>query len=155
MKKSFIKARSVSDWVTSFALVISGFVLLYMRASDSITGIGIFLCLLGVVMFFTIKTGFRDAETKAYYNKKEHYFAHSQRNNIIDALQGGNPDNIDYEQEDKGTGLRLDVYYNKKDSNVYMSLFEYKPYRYMPCTETFAFGLKESGIIQAPHPEPS
>ncbi|MGN0190998.1 MAG: hypothetical protein ACI39U_05020, partial [Candidatus Cryptobacteroides sp.] len=107
-----------------------------------ITGIGIFLALLGLVLFFTLKTGYRDAVTNRFYNKKEHYFAHSRRNSIIEALQNGSPDNIDYDEEDKGTGLRLDVYYNRKDPQVYMSLFEYKPYRYLPCTEMFAFDSK-------------
>lgn len=155
MEKTFIKARSVSDWVSSFVLVISGVVLIVLRGTDAITGIGIFLCVLGLVFFFTLKTGYRDARTRKFYNKREHYFAHSRRSNILDALQSGHPDNIDYNEEDQGTGLRLDVYYNKKDPQVYMYLFEYKPYRYIPCTDVFVFDSKESRVSPEPHPIPS
>lgn len=150
MKKTFIKARCASDWVTSSVLVISGIVLMFMRASDAITGIGIFLIALGLVLFFTLKTGYRDVASRTFYTKREHYFAHGSRNDIMQALQSGHPDSIDYDQEDKGTGLRLDVYFNRKDPKVYMSLYEYKPYRYLPCTEVFAFDSAK-GYIQDHH----
>ena len=84
---------------------------------------------------FLLKTGYRDLKTGINYTKSEHYFAQSIKEQIIKQLNR-NPNTLSFAEENKGNGLRLDIYTDNK-GKTYYQLFEYIPHRYEPCTEVF------------------
>ena len=95
-----------------------------------------FMCLLtGLLFMFLLKTGYRDLETGIKYTKSEHYFAQSIKDQIIKQLNR-NPTSLSFSEENKGSGLRLDIYKDNHGHTCYQ-LFEYIPYEYEPCTEVF------------------
>ena len=51
------------------------------------------------------------------------------------------PDRVDLSEENKGSTVRLDVYYAKKSGKAYLQLFEYIPYRYEPCSKMYEHEL--------------
>ena len=51
---------------------------------------------------------------------------------------------IDLKNEDKGNGLRLDIYHSKKACKTYVQAFEYVPYKYEPCSPVFEYELSET-----------
>ena len=52
---------------------------------------------------------------------------------------GTDPGKIDTAEENKGNGLRVDVFYNRKTDKAYCRLYEYIPYRYEPCSPVYEY----------------
>ena len=50
---------------------------------------------------------------------------------------------LNLSEEDKGNGIRLDIYYSRKTGKSYSQLFEYIPYKYEPCTGQYEFETAE------------
>ena len=46
-------------------------------------------------------------------------------------------------EEDKGNGIRMDIYHSKDTGKAYIQLFEYVPYKYEPCSRVIEFNLTE------------
>ena len=135
MNCDFIRVRSTKDITVSLAFIISGVLCMGFFDSEAITLLGFFLLIAGIFLFLILKSNYKDQSTGIVYKKTEHYFAQSVKDDIIKQLQC-NPTSLSYNEEDKGTGLRLDVYTNKNGS-AYYQLFEYIPYKYEPCTKVF------------------
>ena len=51
------------------------------------------------------------------------------------------------QEEDKGNGLRLDLFYNRHTGKAYLQVFEYIPYRYEPATEFFEQPVSKIGKL--------
>ena len=62
------------------------------------------------------------------------------KNEISNAMTT-KPESINLSEEDKGNGVRLDIYYSKATGKAYLQLFEYIPYKYEPCTAVFEHDL--------------
>lgn len=135
MEKEFIRVRSVKDMAISLSLIIAGATLVALPTSVSINVLGFFLLFAGILLFFILKTAYKDVETKEIYGKKERFFPQSCRDRVLKALESSDFDSIDACEEDKGNGLRLDTYHNVKNGKTYMRLFEYIPYRYEPVNQ--------------------
>ena len=135
METNFIRVRSTKDLTVSLAFIISGVLCMGFVDSESITVLGFFLLVAGIFLLLILKSGYKEQSTGIIYKKTEHYFAQSVKDDIIKQLQY-NPTSLSYSDEDKGTGLRLDVYTNKNGA-AYYQLFEYIPYKYEPCTKVF------------------
>lgn len=135
MNCDFIRVRSTKDLTVSLAFIISGVLCMGFVDSESITLLGFFLLVAGIFLMIILKTGYKDKSTGSIYKKTEHYFAQSVKDEIIKQLQS-DPTTLSFKEEDKGTGLRLDIYTNGKGCSYYQ-LFEYIPYKYEPCTKVF------------------
>lgn len=138
MNKEFIKVRTITDITISSILIISGIILVALPTSVSITLLGSFMLITGTVLLAILKNGRQDSETKAYYCKKERYFAQSSKAKILDALEN-HIENIDLSDEGKGEGIRMEIYYNRQSGKAFINLFEYIPYNYEPVSPTFEY----------------
>ncbi len=136
--EKFIRVRSLKDIVISLFAIIAGTVLVLMPTSVSVNIVGFFLIFAGIILIIVLRTGYRDSETGELFMKKEKYFPQSKRDSIAKAISS-DIENIDCTEEDRGNGLRLDVYYNRKSGHSFVQLLEYIPYKYESCTPVYAY----------------
>ena len=136
MEKTFIKVRSAKDILISSSLIILGSVLLALPTSTAVNITGFFLIFAGLILAMTMKSGYKDTETGEKFNKREHYFQQAM-NPIISTAIASRPESVDLSEEDKGSTVRLDIYFSKACGKAYLQLFEYIPYRYEPCSRMY------------------
>ena len=134
MNKTFIRVRSLKDIIITLILIVLGVILIVIPESDGINILGFLLAVCGAATAFVLKSQYKDLESGIKYEKTEKFFMQSMKENITSALKRKTSE-IDMSQENKGNGLRLDIYYNRKDNRAYLQLFEYIPYKYEPCSE--------------------
>lgn len=133
MEKEFSRVRSAKDITITLSIIIAGCVLVALPTSAPINITGFFLIFTGLILAFVLRTGYKDNVTGDRYCKVEKFFAQSLKSEVSSALLN-NPGKIDLSEEDKGNGIRLDIYYSRKNGKAYTQLFEYIPYKYEPCT---------------------
>lgn len=146
MNKEFTRVRSVKDIIISSVLLIGGAVLVALPTATSINIIGFFMIFAGIILSLVLKTGYKDNETGVRYCKTERFFAQSMRQDILDAI-ATKPESINLSEEDKGNGIRLDIYHSKESNKAYIQLFEYIPYKYEPCSRLYEYELKNANKI--------
>lgn len=139
MEKEFCRVRSAKDIVISFVLLAGGCILVLLPELESLKISGFFLVLAGLLLFFILKTSYKDMETGEVYAKQERFFSQEKREHLKHAL--ASPGAFTPEGEDKGNALRLDIYHNK--SKVYVQMFEYIPYKYEPCSKVYEHSLHD------------
>ena len=138
MEKNFIRVRSAKDIIISSILALSGIALVGLPTSTGISILGFFLLLIGILLYFTLKSSYQDEETGIKYSKKEWYFGGSRRDELSSAISRQNCKcKLNISEEDKGNSLRLDIYYSREAGKAYMQVFEYVPYRYEPYTNIY------------------
>lgn len=142
MNKEFTRVRSTKDITISAVLTIAGAMLVALPTSASINIAGFFMIFAGIILFLTLKTAYKETATAVRYCKKEHFFAQSMRQEVLDAI-ASNPESVNLTEEDKGNGIRLDIYYSKESGKAYIQLFEYIPYKYEPCSRIYEFDLNK------------
>lgn len=142
MNKEFIRVRSVKDVAISTLMTICGSILLLLPTSDSINILGFFMIFTGIILFLTLRSSYKDTETGIIYSKKEHFFAQSIRQELLDTLTSM-PSSISLSEEDKGNGIRLDIYHSKATGKAYIQMFEYVPYKYEPCSKVLEYNLSD------------
>lgn len=140
MDKEFIRVRSTKDITISAVTVIAGIILAVVPASTPLNIVGYCALFTGIILVLAVKTGYKDKETGVKYCKTEHFFAQSLRQSICDAICS-KPDSVDLSEEDKGNGVRLDIYHSKASGKAYIQLFEYIPYKYEPCSKLYEHDL--------------
>lgn len=138
MNTEFTRIRSAKDITISSTLTLAGCILIALPTSTSINIAGFFMIFAGLILFLTMRTGYKEMASGKMFSKKEMYFAQSLRNEIADAISG-KPSSINLSEEDKGNGIRLDIYHSKKDGKAYVQLFEYIPYKYEPCSKVYEY----------------
>lgn len=146
MNKEFTRVRSVKDIIISSVLLIGGAVLVALPTATSINIIGFFMIFAGIILSLVLKTGYKDNETGVRYCKTERFFAQSMRQDILDAI-ATKPESTNLSEEDKGNGIRLDIYHSKESNKAYIQLFEYIPYKYEPCSRIYEYELKNVNKI--------
>ena len=151
MEREFIRVRSAKDIFITLALIISGTIMVAWPDSQPISVAGFFTLFAGILLWFVMKTGYKDTESGKLYQKKEHFFAQSLKHEITTKL-ATNLKSIDLNSEDKGNGLRLDVYYSKATGKAYIQLFEYIPHTYEPCSQMYEHTLTDASEISKNHP---
>ena len=148
MEKTFVRVHSIKDIVIFVSLLVLGGILVAIPTSDAVNITGFFLVFAGAILALVLKTGYKDVDTAAKYNKKERYFQQSMHSDIVSAM-ASKPDSIDLSEEDKGNAIKLDIYYSKATGKAYIQLFEYVPYTYQPCTKMYEYDLcKVSNLIK-------
>ena len=133
MEKNFIRVRSVKDIVISSILIIGGCILVTLPDSDSLNILGFFIIFTGLILGLLLKTAYKDEETGIRYCKKERFFEACHKEALSNVV-AGKKCKADLSAEDKGNGLRLDIYHSQKAGKAYIQLYEYIPYKYEPCT---------------------
>lgn len=142
MEKEFSRVRSAKDITITATLIITGCILVALPTSESINITGFFLIFTGLILAFVLRTGYKDNETGERYCKVEKFFAQSLKSEITNALETSLK-KLNLSEEDKGNGIRLDIYYSRKTGKSYSQLFEYIPYKYEPCTGLYELETAE------------
>lgn len=142
MEKEFSRVRSAKDITITATLIITGCILVALPTSESINITGFFLIFTGLILAFVLRTGYKDNETGERYSKVEKFFAQSLKGEITNALETSLK-KLNLSEEDKGNGIRLDIYYSRKTGKSYSQLFEYIPYKYEPCTGQYELETAE------------
>lgn len=142
MEKEFSRGRSAQDIIISLILVVFGAILVAMPTSQSVNILGFFMIFAGLILLFVLRTCYKLDGTKETFKKKEIYFAQSKRDSTAAAI-ASDPAAIDLADENKGNGLRVDIFYNRKSGKAYCRLFEYVPYRYEPCTPYYEYSIEK------------
>lgn len=146
MEKEFSRVRSAFDIILSSVLLVLGVILVALPTSASVNIVGFFLIFTGLILFLVLKTTYKLAGTKETYKKKEAFFAQSKRDSLSAAI-ASDPGKVDLSEENKGNGLRLDVFYSAKSGKAYVRLYEYIPYRYEPCSPYYEYGIDKVGSL--------
>ena len=136
MEKEFSRVRSAKDITITASLIITGCILVALPTSESINITGFFMIFTGLILAFVLRTGYKDNATGDKYSKVEKFFAQSLKSEITNALETSLK-KLNLSEEDKGNGIRLDIYYSRKTGKSYTQLFEYIPYKYEPCTRQY------------------
>ena len=142
MEKEFSRVRSAKDITITATIIIAGCVLVALPTSASINITGFFPIFTGLILAFVLRTGYKDNETGERYCKVEKFFAQSLKSEITNALETSLK-KLNLSEEDKGNGIRLDIYYSRKSGKSYSQLFEYIPYKYEPCTGQYELETTE------------
>ncbi len=142
MEKEFSRVRSAQDIIVSLILIVGGAILVAMPTSQSVNIVGFFLIFAGLILVFVLKTSYRLDGTKETYKKSEKFFAQSKKDSFTAALTS-DLSKIDLSEENKGNGLRIDIFYSRKTGKAYCRLYEYIPYRYEPCTPYFEYPVEK------------
>ena len=142
MEKTFVRVHSIKDIVVFISLLALGGILIAIPAGDAVNITGFFLLFAGAILALVLKTGYKDVETAAKYNKKERYFQQTMHTAIANAI-ASKPDSIDLSEENKGNAIKLDIYYSKAAGKAYIQLFEYVPYTYQPCSKMYEYDLSK------------
>lgn len=140
MEMEFYRVRSVRDLIITIILIVCGCLLLCIPSSASINLLGFFLIFTGFILAFVLRTGYKDSKNGETYLKIEKYFAQSQKSEIVATIEK-NPSKLNLCHENKGNGIRLDIYYSAKNGKAYVQLFEYIPYSYEACTDIHEYDL--------------
>ena len=147
MEKNFIKVRSIKDIIISASVLIAGVVCIIIPSGVSLNILGALLIAAGLFFVFALKSACKDPETGKVYKKTERFFPQSKKDSLIAALQH-DLSGFDFTEEDKGNGLRADIYFDGKDS-VFVQLYEYIPYQYQVCSPCFAFSADHARKLLA------
>lgn len=136
MEKTFIRVRSAKDIITSVSLIIIGAALVTLPTGAGINIAGFCLIFAGIILMFALKSDYMETETGVRYRKKEHYFQQAM-NPVISAALVSRPESIDLSEVDKGSSVKLDIYFSKSSGKAYLQLFEYIPHSYEPCSKQY------------------
>ena len=150
MEKTFVRVRSAKDIIITLTLIISGTIMVAWPDSQSVSVAGFFILFAGILLGFILKSGYKDPESGKYYQKIEHYFAQSMKHEIATKL-ATDLKGVNLNSDDKGNGLRLDVYYSKATGKAYIQLFEYIPHSYEPCSQMYEHSLTDASEISRNH----
>lgn len=142
MEKEFCRVRSAKDITITSTIIIAGCILIALPTSASINILGFFMICAGLILAFVLKTGYKDVSNGDTFSKCEKYFAHEHKTDLSKAI-ATDPAKINLTEEDKGNGIRLDIYFSRKTGKAYAQLFEYIPYKYEPCTAVFEHQLSD------------
>lgn len=133
MEKQFNRVRSTRDIIVSLSIIAAGAILVGLPTPVSVNITGFFMIFAGLLLIFILQTGHKDSETGEYFKKKELFFPQNMKDRLMDGLKAENLSEI-IKEENKGNGLRVDIFYRKSDERAYVRLYEYVPYKYLPAT---------------------
>lgn len=146
MEREFIRVRSAKDIFITFTLIAAGGIMIALPTSQAVNVAGFFLIFAGLLLGIILKTGYKDIESGINYYKKERFFAQSLKEDIGRKI-ASNLKGINLAEEDKGNGLRLDIYYSKAAGKAFIQLFEYIPYKYEACSKMYEHPLTEASEL--------
>ncbi len=147
MEKNFIRVRSIKDIVISTVLTVGGCVLVVLPTATSVNVLGFFMIFTGILLFFILRSAYKEEQTGVKYCKTERYFAQASRAEIMEKLSSA-PNSINLSEEDKGNAVRLDIYHSKESGKAYLQVLEYIPYKYEPCSQMVEHELNSISKIK-------
>lgn len=144
MESRFVKKRTLSDYIISISLILLGILLLLLSASSSMVIAGAMIAIVGIILFFVLKSVWKEKGTSDIYQQKVRYYKKSQKADLLKSfdkeLKG--LDQIGQE-ESAEKSLRMDLYFSEKANKLYCRLYEYVPYEYFPVTALLSFPLDQ------------
>lgn len=143
MEKNFIKVHTSSDITISAILVLGGSALAFLSGSDALAITGVFCIIAGIVLFFVLKSGYRENGSSETYRKKTLNFSQSEKKVLMGII--AKPQDFNGTLNENGSSLMLTIYHNKKDA--YLQLFEYIPYSYVACTEMYHYNRSDVNAL--------
>lgn len=146
MKKNFIRVRSTKDIVIFSLLIIAGGILALIPGTDTLNLIGYCLIVVGAVWALFLKSGYKDADTKELYVRKEFLFPKEMKVAILTALFS-NPNSIELSKNGESQALKLELFYSMASGKAYLQLFEYIPYQYEMCSEIYEHEISKIGKL--------
>ena len=146
MEKKFTRVHTIKDIVIFISLLVFGSILLAVPTSDAVNITGFFLIFAGAILALVLKTGYKDIETNAKYQKLERYFQQAEHAAISSAI-ASKPDSVNLSEQNKGNALKLDIYFSKATGKAYIQLFKYVPYTYQPCSKMFEYEISKVGKL--------
>ncbi len=147
MEKNFVKVRSIKDITISVVLAVAGCIMVALPTASSVNVAGFFLMFAGLLLFFILRTAYKDEATGVKYCKTERYFAQAERPELIRKIES-DPNSIDLSGENNGNSVRLDIYYSKQSGKAYLQVFEYIPYNYEPCSRQIEHDIEAVGRLR-------
>lgn len=144
MEKNFIKTRTKKDTLIFTSLIVVGIAAIVLPTGPAVNIAAAMLVLLGLVMAPLMKSGYKEELSGEEYSKKEYFFPQSMKQELLSVVMF-KPESADFAEKDKGTTLRVDVYYSKALDKAYMQLLEYIPHQYNPCTKMVEYGTDRLG----------
>ena len=151
MEKTFIRVRSAKDIILSSSFIIIGCILIALPTDVGMNIIGFLLICTGIIFILILHSGYKDADTGFRYRKVEHYFK-QEMNPIIKSALESKPDSIDLSQANKGSTVKLEIYFSNASGKAYLQLFEYIPYNYEPCSKMYEYEMGRIEKILTLHP---
>lgn len=135
MDKNYIKVRSLSDFIVSFIVLAVGIIGLLLPFSETLNLFGGCVTAVGVLVLVLLKTNYKDVKSGELLKKKTLYFNVEDKERVLEMVS--NPQIYDSNLQGKGESLMLVIYYNA--NNVYMQLYEYVPYAFVPYSRKFTY----------------
>ena len=136
MEKEFIRTRSVLDILVSLAFVSLGTILTFYPLGKMSGAIGIVCLIVGFLSLLLLKTTYKDEMGEEGYIKKTFCFPNDMKEDILAAMRNGSIENIgNIHSECNSQSILLCAYCHKKSDKVFLRLYEYVPYSYVPCTD--------------------
>lgn len=146
MEKSFYRVRSTKDIIITVILVVAGCVLVLIPSPVSINITGFFMMFAGLILFFVLRTAYKDSDTNTAYCKRELYFPQSCRENVLKAVSTS-PSSVNMTEKNNGTGIRMDIYYSKKEGTAFVKMLEYVPYKYEEVSPFYKYDISSVGKL--------
>ena len=140
MEKTFNRVATIKDIAVFTSFILIGTALIIFPTGAGINLAGFFMILTGMILAFILRTGYKDLDSGVMYSKREYYFQ-QEMNPVISSALASMSGSIDLSQADKGKTVKLDIYYSKLTGKAYLQLFEYRPYKYEPCSQTYEYEL--------------
>ena len=144
MDKIFSRTRSTRDIMVSAGLVIAGIAIVAVPSAVSVNILGAFLCFVGLVTFFMLKSARVDKETGIKYKRIVKYFPSEKKDDIINALSS-DPQKFNWSEKDDSEGIMVDIYYNLKLNKVYVHCLKYIPYEYCSYSDWYELDADKCG----------
>ncbi len=143
MEKNFRRVHTLTNIIVSAVFAVAGIGLFFINA-----GLGISLIVLGVLLFFLWKSGFRKDGLDTVLTKEAIDVPRSFRQNILDFLEG-RADEVEFKEGCEGGCVRIEAFYNKHEQIVFAQLMDFSSYTYQPVGEmTELRGAKAAKLIE-------
>ena len=146
MEKEFVRVRSAVDYIISLVLLVGGCAIVIAPTKPAVNIVGIFAIFAGILLIVILRSAWKDKADGHKYHRKEMYFPQSLKDRIMGSVTG-NIESLDTKEEDKGNGLRVDIFFSRKSGKAYIRLYEYIPYRYESCTPYYEYDIDKLGKL--------
>lgn len=146
MEKNFVKVRSKKDILIFTTFIVVGIAAILLPTGSAVSIAAALLVLLGLIMAPLLKSGYREEMSGEQYLKKEYLFPQTMKQELLSAVMF-KPESLNFSEKDKGTNLRVDVYYSKNLGKAYLQLLEYIPHQYTPCTKMMEYNISRDGKL--------
>lgn len=142
MEMKFNKVHTSKDLTISALILAAGIGLYFINSA-----LGVFTFLFGIIMLLLYKAGYKkEGDDSLILSKNSVDIARSCRSSLMDYLKGKDVEPIIDPNQNEGI-IRIELYYNLKESVAYIQLFDFANYRYEPSTQIVELSGKRAEKI--------